>query len=311
MTAREPAERPPSAGEVASRAAALALDPWDPRAATTVIASRRTDAEAAQAPGPARRGCAPAARWSGRRCWSPRSPAPCSSPPGPRCTASPTCAGCRSPLPPGRCTSRGSTRSARRTSTTPAPSAARCSGRTRAPAPGPRTATVVTLELASGSVRLRPAGLVGDGYVEAAREVVELGLVPRRGRGRPGRRCGDRGGRGRRRAPDARLAGHPDGGRGSGARARAACPRWRRVRWRRPPPHPARQRRPRAPGGATARAPEHHAPKADGKKHDHQQAAKPEKSGNGARDARQEVSRAGRGRFRRPRAPGRTSPGSP
>jgi hypothetical protein len=49
------------------------------------------------------------------------------------------------------------------------------------PGAGAEDGDVVTLRLASGSVRLRSGGLVGEGYVEAARRVVELGLVPRRG----------------------------------------------------------------------------------------------------------------------------------
>ena len=154
-------------------------------------------------------------------------------------------------------------------------------GQDPSPGAGAEDGEAVTLELASGSVRLRPAGLVGDGYVEAAREVVELGLVPRRGEVARAEGAGtvvDVGAAGRltlgslvtltvavapepapapavpRRAPVAPVVAAPATSPRPGSDAPSA-------------------------GRATARAPEHHAPKTDGKKHDHEKAAKPGKSG--------------------------------
>ncbi len=309
MTAREPDERPPSAGEVASRAAALALDPWDPRAATTVIASRRTDAEAAQdsRPGPpwlrSRRTLIGAAVLVAAVASSVFVAARPAVHRVPDLRGMPYAAAART------LHEQGLDEVTRTYVDDPGTERGTVLGQDPSPGAGAEDGEAVTLELASGSVRLRPAGLVGDGYVEAAREVVELGLVPRRGEVARAEGAGtvvDVGAAGRLTlgslvtltvavapepapAPVPRVRG--DAGRG-GARHLT----------------PARQRRPerRAGDGTGARAP---------RAEDRREEARPREGGQ-AREVREgareeEVSRAGRGRLRRPRAPGRTSPGSP
>ena len=280
MTAREPDDRPPSAGEVASRAAALALDPWDPRAASTVIASRRTDAGAAQASrrGPtwlrSRRtvvGVAVLAALVASSVFVAARPAVHRVPDVrgmPYAAAARTLHG------------QGIDEVRRTYADDPGTERGTVLGQDPSPGAGAEDGQVVTLELASGSVRLRPARLVGDGYVEAAREIVELGLVPRRGEVV--------------RAEDAGTVVHvgPTGRLTLGslvtltvavapelapASAVASAPVAPVAAAPATSPRPGSE----APsaGQATARAPEHHAPKAAGKQHAHQKAAKPGKSG--------------------------------
>ena len=281
MTAREPAERPPSAGEVASRAAALALDPWDPKAATTVIASRQTDAEAAQGsrPGPpwlrSRRTLVGAAVLVAAVASSVFVAARPAVHRVPDLRGMPYAAAARTLHEQGL---------AEVTKTyvdEPGTERGTVLGQDPSPGTGAEDGEAVTLELASGRVRLRPAGLVGDGYVEAAREVVELGLVPRRSEVPQTQGAGtvvDVGAAGRLTlgslvtltvavAPE--LAPVPAVATAPVAPVVAAAPAT----------SPRSDSNTASAGRTTARAPEHHAPKTGGKQHGHQKAAKPGKSG--------------------------------
>jgi serine/threonine-protein kinase len=180
MAARDPAARPPSAGEVSARAAALAMDPWDPRAATTVIARRRTDGE------PARASHRPPAWLRSRRTLigaAVLAVAILSSmfvAARPAVHLVPDLRGMRVGAAV-RTLHDGGLDEVRKTYVD-APGSERGTVLDQHPSPGvgAEEDDAVTLKLASGSVRLHPARLVGDGYVTAAREVVALGLVPRR-----------------------------------------------------------------------------------------------------------------------------------
>jgi beta-lactam-binding protein with PASTA domain len=151
-------------------------------------------------------------------------------------------------------------------------------GQDPSPGAGAEDGEAVTLELASGRVRLRPAGLLGDGYVEAAREVVELGLVPRRSEVARAQGAGtvvDVGAAGRLTLGSlvtltVAVAPEP-------AAVPADAPVDPVVVAPASSPRPSSE----APsaGRTTARAPQHHAPRVDGKQHGHQKAAKHGKSG--------------------------------
>jgi serine/threonine-protein kinase len=179
MAARDPAERPPSAGEVSARAAALAMDPWDPRAATTVIARRRPDAE------PERASRRPPPWLRSRRTLIGAAVLVVAVVSSMFVAARPAVH--RVPDLRGmhvgaavRTLRDGGLDEVRKTYVD-APGGERGTVLGQDPSPGVEAEEddAVTLKLASGSVRLHPARLVGDGYVTAARKVVALGLVPR------------------------------------------------------------------------------------------------------------------------------------
>jgi serine/threonine-protein kinase len=180
MAARDPAERPPSAGEVSGRAAALALDPWDPAGVSTVVARRRTSGDephAARRTPPwlrSRRTLVGAAVLAAAVASSVFVAARPAVHRVPDLRGMPFGAAART------LHEHGLDEVAK--TYVDDPDTERGSVLDQDPSPGTdaEDGAVVTLELASGSVRLRSAGLLGDGFVEAAREVVELGLVPRR-----------------------------------------------------------------------------------------------------------------------------------
>ena len=180
MAARDPETRPSSAGEVSARAAALALDPWDPRAASTVIARSRSDA-----------GTAPASRrpppWlRSRRMLIGAAVlvvAMVSSmfvAARPAVHLVPDLRGMQFGAAARTLHSRGLDEVHKTYVDDPGGERGTVLGQDPSPGVEAEEGQAVTLRLASGSVRLRPARLVGDGYVKAAREVVELGLVPSR-----------------------------------------------------------------------------------------------------------------------------------
>ena len=180
MAARDPDARPPSAGEVSSRAAALALDPWDPRAATTIIARRRTDGE----PERASRSTPPWLRSRrmliGAAVLAAALVSSMFVAARPAVHRVPDLRGMQFAAAVRTLHDRGLDEVRKTYVDEPGSERGTVLGQDPSPGVGAETGDVVTLELASGSVRLRPARLVGDGYVRAARKVVELGLVPRR-----------------------------------------------------------------------------------------------------------------------------------
>jgi serine/threonine-protein kinase len=278
MTARDPAERPPSAGEVASRAAALALDPWDPRAATTVIASRRTDSEV-----PAVRRSPPWLRSRRTLVGAAVLVAAVASSvfvaARPAVHQVPDLRGMPYAAAARALHEQGLDEVEKTYVDDPGTERGTVLGQDPSPGAGAEDGEVVTLQLASGSVRLRPATLVGDGYVEAAREVVELGLVPRRedvARANGAGTVVDAGPARRLRlgsmvtltmavAPAATVPVSAAAPVAPVVAAPASSP-------------PPSSGTPSA-GSGTTRAPRQHAPRADGKKDDHRPAAKPGKSG--------------------------------
>jgi tRNA A-37 threonylcarbamoyl transferase component Bud32 len=181
MTSREPDDRPPSAGEVSARAAALGLDPWDPGAVTTVIARRRTDTESARRPGPSaswprsRRTLIGAAVLVAVVVSSVFVAA------RPAVNQVPDLRGMKFGAAARALHERGLDEVGTTYVDDPGTERGIVLAQDPSPGAGAEDGDVVTLRLASGSVRLRSGGLVGEGYVEAARRVVELGLVPRRG----------------------------------------------------------------------------------------------------------------------------------
>jgi serine/threonine-protein kinase len=180
MAARDPEARPPSAGEVSARAAALALDPWDPRAATTLIARRRTDA------GTTRASRRPPPWLRSRRTLIGAAVLVVAMVSSMFVAARPAVH--RVPDLRGmhvgaavRTLHDGGLDEVRKTYVDdPGSERGTVLGQDPGPGVGAEEDDAVTLKLASGSVLLHPARLVGDGYVTAARKVVELGLVPRR-----------------------------------------------------------------------------------------------------------------------------------
>jgi beta-lactam-binding protein with PASTA domain len=156
---------------VSARAAALALDPWDPGGVSTVVARRRTSVDEPRA---ARRTLVGAAVLAAAVAGSVFVAARPAVHHVPDLRGMPFGAAARALHEHGL---------DEFTKTyVDDPGTERGTVLDQDPGPGAdaEDGDVVTLELASGSVRLRSAGLLGDGYVEAAREVVELGLVPRR-----------------------------------------------------------------------------------------------------------------------------------
>jgi serine/threonine-protein kinase len=181
MTSREPGERPPSAGEVSARAAALGLDPWDPGAVTTVIARRRTDAEAARRPGPSASWLRSRRTLIGAAALVAVVVSTVFVAARPAVNQVPDLRGMKFGAAARALHERGLDEVRKTYVDNPGTERGIVLAQDPGPGAGAEDGDVVTLQLASGSVRLRSGGLVGAGYVEAARRVVALGLVPRRG----------------------------------------------------------------------------------------------------------------------------------